>query len=301
MGDKTTAQLINQDSGKAQYYTPGYILQAAREVMGPSYGPNGESYSFDLDPASDPYGNQHVNAFRFFDEKMNGLNHSWEARSIWLNHPYSRAFNQAWTTKAVNEYLSGRAKQICMITWASTSERWAHPLLKYPICFLDKRVKFIDPNRVLTGATKSSMVTYMGPNIDDFVEVFGEIGNVMIPARMYDGEGSSFALYQTDAGRTSNGKIDDERRIMCATVGLCEEAGEVLGLHKKWNYHGHTMDTNKLAEELGDTLWYLAETCSSWGLSLKNVAKGNIAKLRRRYPDGFDRERSKNRDALERD
>ena len=45
------ATLINQTSGKVEYYTPADIVEAARRVMG----------SIDLDPASSPAANETVN------------------------------------------------------------------------------------------------------------------------------------------------------------------------------------------------------------------------------------------------
>lgn len=298
MAKKTTAQLINADSGKTQYYTPEYILDAAEKTMGTYIDELGSSFAFHLDPASDALGNTHVDASYYFTEQIDGLKQKWVADSVWLNHPYSREFNKAWTAKAVNEYISGRAKQICALTWASTSEAWAHDLLQYPVCFLNRRVKFHDPLGIMkNGSTKSSMVTYLGPNMEEFKHYFGLIGNVMLPAKSFV-HGMTISSYQALANRTSNGKLDDERRIMCGAVGLAEEAGEVLGLHKKWNYHGHGMDKSKLSEELGDVFWYLSETASAWDISLDDVARENISKLEKRYPDGFDRERSKRRDEL---
>lgn len=301
MAKKTTAQLINADSGKTNYYTPDYIIDAASKTMGVYVdGIIGERFNVELDVASDILGNTYVQAWRYYTEQINGLNQSWVAESVWLNHPYSREFNQTWSAKAISEYYRGNAKQICMLTWASTSEKWAHPLLQFPVCFLNRRVKFHDPNGVMpSGSTKSSMVTYMGPNIEEFRHFFGLIGNVMLPSRDFV-NGMTISSYQARSDRTSgySGKVHGEQRIMCGAVGLSEEAGEVLGLHKKWNYHGHGMDQSKLSEELGDVFWYLSETASAWGLSLDDVARDNLSKLEKRYPDGFDRERSQRRDEL---
>jgi NTP pyrophosphatase (non-canonical NTP hydrolase) len=51
-----------------------------------------------------------------------------------------------------------------------------------------------------------------------------------------------------------------------------------------------------MIEELGDVLWYCAELACGLGVTLDEVAMRNIDKLRRRYPEGFDAERSINRD-----
>lgn len=51
-----------------------------------------------------------------------------------------------------------------------------------------------------------------------------------------------------------------------------------------------------MVEELGDVLWYCAELAVGLGVTLEDVAAANIDKLRARYPQGFDAERSRNRD-----
>ena len=38
----------------------------------------------------------------------------------------------------------------------------------------------------------------------------------------------------------------------------------------------------KLKDEVGDVLWYLANLCTDLGLSLDDVAEGNLAKLQDR-------------------
>lgn len=51
-----------------------------------------------------------------------------------------------------------------------------------------------------------------------------------------------------------------------------------------------------MAEELGDVCWYVAEMASGLGLLLEEIMAQNIEKLRKRYPDGFDSERSVHRE-----
>ena len=41
--------------------------------------------------------------------------------------------------------------------------------------------------------------------------------------------------------------------------------------------------------------WYLAEAAFALDLSLEEILRGNLDKLRSRYPQGFDAERSMNR------
>jgi hypothetical protein len=50
-----------------------------------------------------------------------------------------------------------------------------------------------------------------------------------------------------------------------------------------------------LALELGDISWYLAVSAAAIGYDLEKIFVMNRAKLRARYPEGFDSELSKNR------
>lgn len=70
-------------------------------------------------------------------------------------------------------------------------------------------------------------------------------------------------------------------------LGVTGEAGEVADLIKKHVGHGHPLDVEKLKLELGDVLWYVAGLATVLGLTLEDVAAANIAKLTRRYPNGF--------------
>ncbi|MHB1262065.1 MAG: nucleoside triphosphate pyrophosphohydrolase family protein [Thermoplasmatota archaeon] len=94
--------------------------------------------------------------------------------------------------------------------------------------------------------------------------------------------------YQKDAARTLGG-IDSERDgLALAGLGIAGEAGEVADLLKKHLFHGKPLDRDLLAKELGDVLWYLAACCEVAGLDLGLVASANMAKLAKRYPNGFN-------------
>ena len=80
---------------------------------------------------------------------------------------------------------------------------------------------------------------------------------------------------------------------------MCGEAGECADLLKKHRHQKHDFDREKLLEETGDVLWYVAETAAGLGATLEEVAQRNIDKLRGRYPDGFDPQRSIHRPEYE--
>jgi NTP pyrophosphatase (non-canonical NTP hydrolase) len=103
--------------------------------------------------------------------------------------------------------------------------------------------------------------------------------------------------YQRLAGRTAGAGGTGERRMMVSALGLAGEAGEFANLIKKLVAHGHEISSTELADELGDVMWYLAEAASACGLSLGEIGRLNVQKLSRRYPNGFDKERSVNRES----
>ena len=105
-----------------------------------------------------------------------------------------------------------------------------------------------------------------------------------------------FNEFQLLAGRTINGDLSKEEQLANMAAGLCGEAGECIDLVKKHLYQGHELDEEKLLEEAGDVLWYLAGLCTVLRTHMEYIAEKNIDKLRRRYPgNGFDAACSINR------
>ena len=103
--------------------------------------------------------------------------------------------------------------------------------------------------------------------------------------------------YQTEAMRTASGMTNacDENLILNGAMGLNGEAGEVIDILKKYMFQGHRLDTEHIARELGDCLWYIAVCAKGAGYTLDEIAEMNKAKLRKRYPDGFEADKSLHR------
>lgn len=95
-----------------------------------------------------------------------------------------------------------------------------------------------------------------------------------------------FNTYQNEAVKTAGDSYENDARL-CWALGLTGEAGEVAELVKKHFFHSRDMDREKLVKELGDTLWYLSICALSWDIPLEEIAQANLAKLRARYPEGF--------------
>ncbi len=74
------------------------------------------------------------------------------------------------------------------------------------------------------------------------------------------------------------------------TLGLSGESGEVAEKIKKVlrdkNGQLNEVDCEEIKKELGDVLWYLAQLATELGISLEDVAAGNLAKLYDRMKRG---------------
>ena len=103
--------------------------------------------------------------------------------------------------------------------------------------------------------------------------------------------------YQTLAMTTLNPELSKRDVLINSVMGLCGESGEAIDIVKKWMAHGHELDKEHLAKELGDIAWYLAEAATALNMDLDDIFAANIEKLRKRYPEGFDASRSINREA----
>lgn len=101
--------------------------------------------------------------------------------------------------------------------------------------------------------------------------------------------------YQNLAGRTINTKGTTQDIISHALHGLAAETGEIHSLYQK-QYQGHPLDLNEPKKEVGDLMWFIAELCTAYEWELEDVGQMNDYKLQRRYPNGFEADRSIHRE-----
>lgn len=111
--------------------------------------------------------------------------------------------------------------------------------------------------------------------------------------------------YQELAMRTNDRKhterlrkiLDDgmTAQLLNGCLGLSGEVGEFNDMIKKVVFHEATAYVDHLEKELGDIMWYIALICDAFGFDLDHVMQLNIEKLKARYPDGFDVDKSANR------
>ncbi|MDO8591590.1 MAG: nucleoside triphosphate pyrophosphohydrolase family protein [bacterium] len=84
--------------------------------------------------------------------------------------------------------------------------------------------------------------------------------------------------------------LPSANNIPYIALGLTSEAGEVAGKIKKWIRDSgediSKLDKVAIADELGDTLWYLALMAQKLDIKLETIAQGNADKLSSRLERG---------------
>jgi NTP pyrophosphatase (non-canonical NTP hydrolase) len=82
-----------------------------------------------------------------------------------------------------------------------------------------------------------------------------------------------------------------EAALLIPLLGLAGEAGQLLSEYKKRLRDGpsHVLFVDKVAEELGDILWYVANLASKYDLKLEDIAQQNLDKLAELYQPGDPR------------
>jgi NTP pyrophosphatase (non-canonical NTP hydrolase) len=91
--------------------------------------------------------------------------------------------------------------------------------------------------------------------------------------------------YQSAASKTHQKTAANVTEPVVPLLGLAGEAGELLSQYKKYlrDADAHLVAKDRIAEELGDLLWYLADTASVFGLTLEDIANANLAKINDRW------------------
>ena len=73
--------------------------------------------------------------------------------------------------------------------------------------------------------------------------------------------------------------------MLVPLLGLAGEVGELLSEYKKRlrDEHSYGLFQDRIAEELGDLLWYLSNVATKFGVSLERVAQSNLEKIEARW------------------
>jgi len=163
-------------SASPDWWTPAYILEAARDALG----------WIDLDPCA-PLGRpHHVSARERFTIDDDGLSQAWRGR-VYLNPPYGREVGR-WVAKAIAELDAGHMEAAIVLVAARTDTAWFNALARRCVawCAVAGRLRFIDGatgHEAPYPAGFPSAIVYLSrdrspDDIDRFCRAFGPLGLV---------------------------------------------------------------------------------------------------------------------------
>lgn len=160
---------VCNNTGKVEWYTPAYIIEAARETMG----------SIDLDPASSDIANRTVKANTYYTKEDDGLSKLWFG-NVWLNPPYAKLLIKQFIMAAIEK--RSEYKQAIILVNNATETRWFQDLLNIVsvVCFHKHRIKFNDVDGESGGPLQGQVILYIGSNTTKFIENFSQYG-ICIP------------------------------------------------------------------------------------------------------------------------
>lgn len=101
-------------------------------------------------------------------------------------------------------------------------------------------------------------------------------------------DGFGLDEYQNIAMKTAKDFDAPGFALSYGALKLAGEAGEVANELGKVLFHCKEMDAAKIAEELGDVLWYLAFLARAIDFDLSVVAAMNVAKLEKRHGAAYN-------------
>jgi NTP pyrophosphatase (non-canonical NTP hydrolase) len=92
--------------------------------------------------------------------------------------------------------------------------------------------------------------------------------------------------YQNRASLTDQRPGSGESALVFPLIGLASEIGSLVNQYKKRVRDGeaHALFSTKVAEELGDVLWYVSNLATKLGLTLDEVAALNLRRTAERWP-----------------
>lgn len=154
---------VTNNSKDDEWYTPALYIDAARKVLG----------EIDLDPASNDFANETVQAKTYFTEEDNGLEQEWFGR-IWMNPPYSSAL----LIRFADKLITSNFEQAIVLVNNATETAWFEKMVSKAsaIVFHKGRIKFRKRDGEHGSPLQGQAFIYYGNNADKFLEVFSKFG-----------------------------------------------------------------------------------------------------------------------------
>lgn len=158
---------VANNSGNNEWYTPDEFIVAAREVMG----------RIDLDPASNPIANEHVQAAVYYSIEDDGLTKQWTGK-VWMNPPYESKLIIQFAEKLCSEYTAGNVQEAIVLVNNATETKWFQGIAHRAraICFPQSRIRFWYPGKTEAAPLQGQAFLYLGSDPVAFVNIFSKFG-----------------------------------------------------------------------------------------------------------------------------
>lgn len=163
---------VTHNSGDNEWYTPQYIIDKVREVMGGI---------IDCDPATSRKANDTVEASVYWTKEDNGLEQQW-CGNVFMNPPYSQPLISQFSEAVVEKLESGEIEQAIVLVNNATETGWFQGMLSKcsSVCFPKGRIKFIDEDGNPSGSPlQGQAILYFGDNLYEFETAFSDIGVIL--------------------------------------------------------------------------------------------------------------------------
>lgn len=158
--------------------TPLKYVQAVRKMFGGCIA---------LDPCSNQYSIINAEVTYQLPDK-DGLNHSWDHPTIYVNPPYGKDRERGttirdWLRKCVEAHTKYGAEVLALVPVATNTKHWKDYVwgVADAVAFLyDTRLKFlVDGQEGGKGAPMSCSMIYWGKHVTQFYKVFSSFGAVV--------------------------------------------------------------------------------------------------------------------------
>ena len=161
---------VAHNSGNNEWYTPPEYIAAARAVLG----------EIDLDPASSDIANGIIGAAHYFTAEQNGLLYEWGGH-VWMNPPYAAELVGKFCDKLVSHFVAGDVPDALVLVNNATETGWFQAMLSQAsaVCFVKRRVKFLDPEGNPGAPLQGQAILYFGQCPEAFAAEFGEYGAIL--------------------------------------------------------------------------------------------------------------------------
>jgi len=153
---------VHFSSQSSEWTTPQLIINKTIQLLD----------EIDLDPCSNP-DFPNIPAKKHFKKGEDGLSKEWHGK-IYMNPPYGGEIKD-WINYLYEQYEKNNVQEAIALTPSRTDTKWFQKIKTYPRCFIWGRLKFGESGN---SAPFPSMAVYLGENINDFIKIFSDIGDI---------------------------------------------------------------------------------------------------------------------------